>query len=143
MRCQRYPRITPEELDGLQQGEGMGFAKAAELNHYPGPRHVIDLATDLQLSDAQRQDVQREFDAMQAQARELGERIIEAERHLNMRFANDHIDEDTLRQATSEIAALYGELRFTHLSAHLHTKALLSPEQVAAYDALRGYHTGR
>jgi hypothetical protein len=36
--------LAPEEVAGLLGGEGMGYALAAELNHYPGPRHVLDLA---------------------------------------------------------------------------------------------------
>jgi hypothetical protein len=31
----------------------MGMAKAAELNGYPGPRHVLDLSPELHLTDAQ------------------------------------------------------------------------------------------
>jgi hypothetical protein len=34
------------------------MAKAAELNGYPGPKHVLELAQQLQLTDAQRRDVQ-------------------------------------------------------------------------------------
>jgi Spy/CpxP family protein refolding chaperone len=34
---------------------------------------------------------------------------------------------------------LQGELRVTHLTAHLEMKKILSPQQVAKYDELRGY----
>ena len=134
------PSLTPDELDQLGNGEGMGFAKAAELNHYPGPRHVLDLATELELTAAQRARTEEIFDEMQLQARELGEQIIEAERHLNTRFSNHQIDETTLGEATTTIAGLYGRLRFTHLSAHLLVGELLEPAQIEAYDRLRGYH---
>ncbi len=40
---------------------------------------------------------------------------------------------------TGEIAALYGKLRYTHLAAHLATQGLLTEEQIATYDRLRGY----
>jgi hypothetical protein len=39
----------------------------------------------------------------------------------------------------SEIGALQSDLRATHLKAHLETKAVLRPEQISRYDALRGY----
>ena len=133
------PSLTPEELAQLRNGEGMGFAKAAELNHFPGPRHVLDMASELELTAEQRSLTETIFDEMQQQARQLGEEIIEAERHLNMRFGNEHIDEAALLESTTEIAELYGRLRFTHLSAHLGVTALLLPEQVATYDRLRGY----
>jgi hypothetical protein len=44
-----------------------------------------------------------------------------------------------LRTIVGDIAELQGELRFTHLNAHLETKKILSPQQVAKYDELRGY----
>jgi hypothetical protein len=34
--------LSPEELAQYEAGEGMGLALAAELNRYPGPRHVLD-----------------------------------------------------------------------------------------------------
>jgi Spy/CpxP family protein refolding chaperone len=131
--------LTPEELAQLRNGDGMGLAKPAELNHFPGPRHVLELAGELALSDEQRARTEQIFAQMQESARELGARIIEAEKHLNMRFANKHIDDASLREATSTIAALYGQLRFTHLRAHLSLTELLTPEQIATYDRLRGY----
>ncbi len=133
------PSLTPEELQQLRDGEGMGLAKPAELNHFPGPKHVLELAGELGLSIEQIVRTEAIFADMQAQARELGGRIIEAERHLNMRFSNAHIDEAALREATGAIAALYGQLRFTHLRAHLSVTELLTAEQIAAYDRLRGY----
>lgn len=134
------PSLTPDELAQLRNGEGMGFAKAAELNHFPGPRHVLDMAGELELTAEQRARTEEIFDAMQQRARELGEQIIEAERHLNMRFSNDHIDDAALSEATTAIAALYGRLRFVRLSAHLRVSELLEPTQIKAYDRLRGYH---
>ncbi len=42
--------LSPEDIAGLRAGDGMAMAKAAELNRYPGPRHVLDLAGPLALS---------------------------------------------------------------------------------------------
>src|SRR5512140_1710908 len=33
--------LSADVIEQYNQGEGMGMAKAAELNHYPGPRHVL------------------------------------------------------------------------------------------------------
>jgi hypothetical protein len=33
--------LSDEEIAALRKGEGMGMAKAAELNGYPGPVHVL------------------------------------------------------------------------------------------------------
>ena len=44
--------LSLEEIADLAAGRGMGLALAAELNGYPGPRHVLDLAPELGLEDA-------------------------------------------------------------------------------------------
>jgi Spy/CpxP family protein refolding chaperone len=133
------PSLTEDQLEQLRNGDGMGMALPAELNHYPGPKHVLELADDLSLDDGQRRRTEEIFAAMRERAQALGGEIIEAERHLNTRFEHGHIDDEALRERTAAIATLYGELRFTHLSAHLQMKELLSEEQVAKYDELRGY----
>lgn len=131
--------LSRAERDDLLAGAGHGLARAAELHSYPGPRHVLDLAGELALTDAQRDAVTAIHATMLATAQRLGAEIVERERHLDMRFAHGHIEATDLRELTAEIAELQGRLRFAHLAAHLETRALLSPEQVAAYDRLRGY----
>jgi len=56
--------LSPQDVKMYLEGHGMGFAKAAELNHYPGPRHVLDLATELKLSHEQFTRTQQVFDTM-------------------------------------------------------------------------------
>ena len=131
--------LSKQELDDLIQGAGMGLARPAELNRYPGPKHVLELAESLSLSPEQHAEVVRIHAAMAEEAKRLGEQIVEQERHLDMRFTHRHIDEDSLREATAAIAELYGRLRFTHLRAHLQTRDLLSESQIDSYDRLRGY----
>jgi hypothetical protein len=46
--------LSETEMRDLAEGRGMGLAKAAELNSYPGPLHVLELADRLELSEAQR-----------------------------------------------------------------------------------------
>jgi Spy/CpxP family protein refolding chaperone len=87
----------------------------------------------------QRARVEAVMARMRNDAQNLGEKIIEAERHLDMRFLHKHIDRAGLAEKTAEIGRLQGELRRVHLEAHLDTVSILSPEQVAAYNASRGY----
>lgn len=131
--------LTPQQIEELQTGAGMGFALPAELNHFPGPKHALELADSLGLSSAQRDSLTVIRERMSEEAIRLGEAIIEAERQLDQRFAHAHIDPATMRDMTAQIAALYGRLRYVHLVAHLETRAVLSAEQVEAYDRLRGY----
>lgn len=132
--------LSAEEVRAYLGGEGLGFAKAAELNSYPGPRHVIELAEQLRLSAAQRAEAERVFGEMRREAVRLGALIVEKERTLDRMFAHRHIDDARLRAATREIALAQGELRAAHLRAHLRMRRALTPEQVRKYDELRGYN---
>jgi Spy/CpxP family protein refolding chaperone len=134
--------LSAEEIKAYQEGQGMGFAKAAELNEYPGPKHVLELATQLKLSDQQKAETQKIYDRMHAQATQLGASLIARERELDQLFASKQIDPNKLRQSVAEIARLQGELRVAHLQAHLETRRALSPEQIEKYDQLRGYNSG-
>ncbi len=40
--------------DNLSGGAFGGLAKSAELNGYPGPRHVLDLASNRRLNESKR-----------------------------------------------------------------------------------------
>src|SRR4051812_32813197 len=64
--------LSPNEIEQYLAGAGLGFAKAAELNHYPGPKHVLELARELQLTPAQREQTIALMQAHQGEARELG-----------------------------------------------------------------------
>ncbi len=130
--------LPPDEVASLLAGEGMGLAHAAELNHYPGPRHLLDLP-DLGLSAGQRAALQRIFVETIDQARKVGARIVAKEAALSDDFARGTITEQRLRAQTAEIADLRGRLRFIHLSAHLKSRKLLTAAQVEKYEKLRGY----
>jgi Spy/CpxP family protein refolding chaperone len=131
--------LSAEERADLAAGRGMGLAKAAELNGYPGPLHVLELAEALGLSERQRAETQALLESMRAKARTLGAALLDAERALDGAFADKRVDGDSLRARLAEIARLQGELRFVHLEAHLAQRALLTPAQAARYDVLRGY----
>ncbi len=131
------------ETQGYLSGEGMGLAKAAELNHYPGPRHVLDSAETLQLSKDQIARTTAIYDKMHQEAVTLGKLIIEKEAALNGLFAGRKIDKAQLESLVFEIAALQGKLRAAHLTAHLEMRGVLLPEQIVKYDALRGYESNQ
>jgi Spy/CpxP family protein refolding chaperone len=117
----------------------MGFALPAELNGYPGPRHVLDLADDLELTDEQLTEIQALFDEMLPQAIALGEQILTQEEALELAFRDETITDEFLRSSLAESGRLEGELRYVHLSTHLATIDILTPHQVLQYNQLRGY----
>lgn len=134
--------LSAEETAAYLEGQGHGFAKAAELNHYPGPKHVLELAGPLGLTGEQRARVQVAFDAMHAEAVRLGREVVAAERSLDAVFSAGGATPATVSEGVARIARLQGELRAAHLLAHLETRAALTSEQVARYDRLRGYGEG-
>lgn len=134
--------LSPEEAADLRNGEGMGFALAAELNGHPGPRHVLDLASELALTAEQEVAVGRVFHRMRREARALGAAIVEAERGLDRAFAGGVPPAEEVARRAAEIATLRGRLRAVHLVAHLETARLLTAEQRARYATLRGYDGG-
>jgi Spy/CpxP family protein refolding chaperone len=131
--------LSDEAIRDLQEGRGMGLAKAAELNSYPGPLHVQQLASQLGLSDAQRTATAALYADMRQRALSIGQRIIEAERALDRAFADGRIEPATLRAQVDAIAILQGNLRTVHLEAHLAQRSLLMADQISSYDTLRGY----
>ena len=131
--------LSKEEIQNYLAGSGMGYARAAELNHFPGPKHVIELAAQLQLSEKQLTETRTTFDEMNHQAVEIGKKIVEQEEYLNRRFAHNHIDAKVLEEITGLIAELQGKLRAVHLRAHLAMRETLSQKQIDRYDELRGY----
>jgi Spy/CpxP family protein refolding chaperone len=137
--------LSKASIEGYLGGKGMGYAKAAELNGYPGPKHVLELGQELKLTEHQLRETTRLFESMQKRAIELGGLLVQKERDLDHAFASNAIDSDSLRALLEEIADLEGELRYVHLEAHLRQKELLSSGQSAQYQLSRGYdhHAGK
>ena len=131
--------LSADEVKGLLEGEGIGLAMAAELNHYLGPRHVLDLGNDLGLTETQKKTSQAYFDRMHARAVRIGTKLLQKEEELDKAFASGTIRPESLNRLTGEIEVLRGRLRNTHLAAHLDEKNVLTPGQIVAYDRLRGY----
>jgi Spy/CpxP family protein refolding chaperone len=131
--------LTPEEVQQYLSGAGMGFARPAELNSFPGPMHVLELADKLVLTPGQREQTKALMDAHKAEARAIGAKRVEAERSLDALFASGKVDEEALGRAVRAAATIEGEYRLSHLETHRRMRALLTDEQVARYDQLRGY----
>ena len=131
--------LSDEQLDDLKAGRGMGLALSAELNGYPGPKHVLELAMELKLTEPQRARTQRLYDAMKAEAIPLGQQLIAAEADLDRQFSGRTVTPASLTAASAKIGATQGELRTAHLKYHLSMMDVLTPEQIARYGELRGY----
>ncbi len=131
--------LSAGEIDDLRNGRGMGLAKAAELNSYPGPAHVLELQGALSLTPSQIERTERLRARMTREAAALGESILQAEAALDRLFGEGKADAAAVERASVEIGTLQGRLRAVHLNTHIEMKALLSADQISAYDRLRGY----
>jgi Spy/CpxP family protein refolding chaperone len=133
--------LSEQQVADLKAGRGMGLALAAELNGYPGPMHVLELADRLALSPEQRSRTETLLAAMRAEAVGMGDEVIRREAELNRLFAERTVDLTGLHAAVSEVGLSQAHLRLIHLKYHLAMMDVLSPEQVAQYRTLRGYGT--
>lgn len=131
--------LSDTEIESLLAGQGAGLAKAAELNGYPGPAHVLELAGELHLDDGQMAATRALLAAHKARARELGAELVAAERTLDRLFADKSAHAAAIDDATRRIGALQAQLRAEHLKTHMSQTRLLGPQQVQRYAALRGY----
>ena len=131
--------LSQQQVDGYLNGRGMGYARAAELNNYPGPLHVLELAGELELDEEQIGRTRAIYESMRARAIALGKQLLEKEQVLDRKFAAGEIDPETLNELVSDAAVIEAKIRYLHLHAHLQQKVLLSEHQVEMYNRLRGY----
>ncbi|NND49256.1 MAG: periplasmic heavy metal sensor [Rhizobiales bacterium] len=131
--------FSEADVAELLAGAGWGLAKPAELNGWPGPRHVLDLTDKLALAPEQAAKIQTIFEAMNAEARALGAELIAHEQALDAAFESGEIDADRLRAFLSESETVRTKLRQVHLEAHLLTTPILNRHQKMTYRRLRGY----
>ena len=133
--------LSQQDMDDLMNGRGMGLAKAGELNGYPGPAHILDLASELRLSPDQVRRIGALKNRVMADAKPLGIEIIKREQELERQFESGTISEGRLATETEAIGKLQGRLRAIHLAAHIDAKRVLTAAQIASYNELRGYTT--
>lgn len=139
LQARSVKALTDAQVSDLKAGRGMGLALPAELNGYPGPMHVLELAAELGLSEAQAERMQRLPVEMKAEAIPLGERIIAREPDLDRLFMRRAITPASLQEVTQAIAGLQGAHRHAHLRFHLATVEVLTPHQRQRHGELRGY----
>ena len=131
--------LSADEVRDYLAGKGMGLARAAELNGYPGPAHVLELAGPLVLSAGQRERTEALHRSMLAAAVKAGRELVDAESELDLLFRARRANEGELARAMARIGERQVEVRRVHLDAHIRQAEILSPAQLARYAELRGY----
>lgn len=131
--------LSEEQIENLKHGRGMGLSLPAELNSYPGPAHVLDLEQALSLSADQKASISAIRDDMSQKTKDIGSEILDLEAQLDRVFATRVADRQAVSGLLSELSNRNGQLRAVHILAHMDNTAVLSAEQIATYDILRGY----
>lgn len=131
--------LSAQEQQDWLDGKGLGLAKAAELNGYPGPMHVLEHAAALSLSAQQQEASHKLMAAHKAEVRALGHLLVAAEQALDEAFRRGAARDEDVDRLTQEIGVLQARIRAGHLRTHIAQTALLRPEQIARYQQLRGY----
>jgi Spy/CpxP family protein refolding chaperone len=129
---QEIKSLSAAEIQGYLEGRGMGLANAAELNGYPGPTHVLELASELQLTPHQRAKAEHLKRSMKAAVR-MGHWLVDAERRLNVLFAKGEADDEKITLLARRIGALDAEIRLVHLRAHIEMRRVLTADQIKKY----------
>ena len=124
--------LSPQEIGDYLAGKGMGLAKAAELNGYPGPAHVL---LPRRSSSAERKPARRIYSSACRKTPLVGPPLIDGGNGQAV----------CLRTVTPETlnASLSASARFKRSSAisggaPTQTQ-ILTPAQTAKYVELRGY----
>ena len=105
--------LSNDDLKELRSGAGWGLAKAAELNGLPGPKHILEMKKEIELTAEQEKTVVALYNDMHTEAIALGNQFIEYERELNNRFAERKIDEKVLGKLLTKISETYKLLRYS------------------------------
>lgn len=135
--------LSETQREGYVAGQGMGMAIVAERNGYPGPRHVLDLTEELNLSADQLDQTRDLFQSMQTKAQELGAKLVNMERRLDNLFASGDVRPENVRELTRQIGELKGRLRNAHLETHIAQNGILTETQNEEYQKLRGRNQER
>jgi len=131
--------LSKEDILQLQQGEGWGLAKAAELNGMPGPAHVLQMKEQIALTKDQEEKINALYEDMKSKAIPLGKELIKLEKKLNDSFAKRTITKEQLNTQLDAIYKVQKKLRYVHLVTHLTTPSILTAKQIEQYNRLRGY----
>src|SRR5438067_7714116 len=90
--------LSAEETRQYLAGAGMGYAKPAELNGYPGPMHVLENADHLALTPDQREQTQALMQAHKEEAKAIGAKLVAAERELDALFRSKAVESASLQK---------------------------------------------
>ena len=128
----------PSDRNALLNGLEGDYGKTAEINSYPSPKSLLELATTLNLSSIQKSRLSDIHNSTVARAKQLGKEIVQIENELNQAFQGRIINEKSCADDALQIGRLRGKLRGVILNSHIKAKAVLNDSQLSMYKKLHG-----
>ncbi len=132
------PALSEAQAASYLDGKALWQASVAELNHYPSPRRVLELAVALELTEEQQRATAELHEETRREAIRLGRELVALEQKLNRIFVWNQATTDNVAKIVLDIGTLQTQIRLTHLAASIRQKPLLTEEQVRRYDELQG-----
>jgi len=132
--------VSEQEKEALLKGGGLGAGMIAMMNGYPGPKHVLEMGDELELTDAQRESIGTIYGKVKAESVELGTELVEKDEALAALFTSGSVSTKDVEKRSREIGELQGRLRAAHLNAHVQTHAELTPAQLAKLPTMQEMH---
>jgi len=101
------------------------------------PKNVLEQWEGLNLTAEQLGKIKGIYDKLAQESDKIYRAINEKETELNELLKGTQAEEKKLRALVMEIAALFGEMRFTQIRANIETAAVLTPGQLERYKELQ------
>ncbi len=132
--------VSEQEKEMLLKGGGLGAGMIAMMNGYPGPKHVLEMGDELELTAAQRESIGTIYGKVKAESVKLGTELVEKDEELAALFTSGSVSTKDVEKRSREIGELQGRLRAAHLNAHVQTHAELTPAQLAKLPTMQEMH---
>lgn len=128
--------MTLKQMQAYQAGMAVDEHLPAETFGYPNPQRVLELAPKLDLSAAQKVQIQGILESRLNRALYFGRKIVAEELLLDDFFRKGEGDYAALSNRLESIGNSRWRLRVAHLEAYLRAKMVLSPDQLKKYHEL-------
>lgn len=132
--------VSGQEKEALLTGAGLGAGMIAMMNGYPGPKHVLEMGDELELTVAQRESIGTIYGNVKAESVKLGTELVEKDEALAALFASGSVKTGDVEKRAREIGELQGRVRAAHLNAHVETFEALTPAQREQLSSMQGMH---